>query len=148
MSGTAIALPPPRHPALVRTARAVAECFFSAPGREAPPARLDWVAAELEDVAVHAGARGLWTVRVVAFLLAYLAPLFVRRVGHLASLSLPLRALALARMEASAAAPLVLALKAVLCTVYYEHPEVAAEVGWDGWAPGGVGRVDPEGKAP
>jgi hypothetical protein len=80
-------------------------------------------------------------MRVVAFFLALLAPLFVRRVGHVASLSLPARTVALQRMEAGPAAPLVLALKAVLCTVWYEHPEVAAEVGWTGHSTGRIDRV-------
>lgn len=129
----------------MRTARAVAESVFSTPGREVPADRLDWVASEFEDIAAHAGARGRWLMRIVAFALSFLAPLFVGRLGHVANLPLPLRTLALARMEAGVAAPLVLALKVVLCTVYYEHPDAAREVGWTGWAPQTLTRVNPRG---
>lgn len=138
--------PAPRHPGLVRTARAVAESLFSAPDRIAPPARLDWVAAELEDIAFHAGPRGLLIMRLAAFALAVIAPLFVRRVGHVAALPLPARTVALERMEHSFLAPLVMALKAVLCTVWYEHPEVAAEVQWTGYSTGRIDRVGPRGQ--
>lgn len=140
-------LPAPRHPGLVRTARAVAESLFSAPDRIAPPSRLDWVAAEVEDIAFHAGPRGLLIMRLVAFALALVAPLFVRRLGHVADLPLPTRTVALERMEHSFAAPLVMALKAVLCTVWYELPEVAAAVAWTGYSTGRVDRVDPAGKS-
>jgi HAMP domain-containing protein len=131
----------PQYPALRRTARAVAESLFSAPGSEAPADRLDWVAAEVEDIAVHAGPRGLLVMRVVAALLSVLAPLWVRRFGTVAALALPARTVALQRMEDSFAAPLVLALKAILCTVWYEHPDVAREVGWTGHSTGRIDRV-------
>ena len=121
----------------------MAESLFSDADRAPPDDRLDWVASELEDIAYHAGGRGLWTMRLVAFALAIVAPLFVRRVGTLASLPLATRTLALQRMEASFAAPLVLALKAVLCTVWYEHPEAAAQVGWTGHQTGSIARVLP-----
>jgi hypothetical protein len=134
---------PSRFPTLHRTARAVAESLFSTPDRRAPDARLDWAASELEDIAFHAGSRGLSTMRLVAFVLSLVAPLFVMRLGSLSALPLPLRTIALERMEASFAAPLVLALKAVLCTVWYEHPDAAAEVGWTGHSTGSIARVSP-----
>jgi hypothetical protein len=132
-----------QHPALFRTARAVAESLFSAPDKAVPPQRLDWVASELCDIALHAGPRGFWTMRLLAFVLSLVAPLFVGRLGHVAALALPARTAALERMEASFAAPLVLALKAVLCTVWYEQPEIAAEVGWTGHSSGSIDRVEP-----
>lgn len=132
-----------RYPQLNRTFRAVAESLFSAPDRIAPGDRLDWVADEAEDMAAHAGARARLVMRTVALLLALIAPLFVRKLGHVASLSLPARTVALQRMESSLAAPLVLALKALLCTVWYEHPDAAAEVQWTGHSTGSIARVKP-----
>ena len=75
-----------RYPALNRTVRAVAESLFSAPDKEIPGDRLDWVAGEVEDIAAHAGPRARFVLRVTAWLLALPAPLFIRRLGHVAAL--------------------------------------------------------------
>jgi hypothetical protein len=35
-------------------------------------------------------------------------------------------------MERTFLGPLLLALKTILCILYYEHPDAAAEIGFDG----------------
>ena len=50
----------------------------------------------------------------------------------LRSMPLELRIRVLDRMERSFAGALIVALKAALCIVYYEHPGAAAEIGFDG----------------
>jgi hypothetical protein len=61
-----------------------------------------------------------------------LAPLMIRRFGSLAAMSLPDRIRALERFEGSALSPALLAVKALLSVHYYEHPDAAREVGFDG----------------
>ena len=67
----------------------------------------------------------------MVLLVSRLAPLFIGRVVTLGALSLPDRIRALTRLEERFGEPL-LAVKAMLCLVYYEHPDAAREVGFDG----------------
>jgi hypothetical protein len=105
--------------------RVVAEALFyrSAP---VPSARLEFLERETKALLSAAGRRARTLFVLCLFGLIVLAPLWVRRLPPLGRLSLPLRILALARMEANPyTAPLVLAIKAALCVIYYEQPGVA-----------------------
>ena len=64
-------------------------------------------------------------------LVSLLAPFFIGRLATLGSLSVPERIRALTRLEERFGEPL-LAVKAMLCLLYYEHPDAAREVGFDG----------------
>ena len=64
--------------------------------------------------------------------MSVVAPLLSRRFGTLASLSPTERVPALERFERSGLAPSLLAVKALLAVHYYEHPDAAREVGYDG----------------
>lgn len=98
-----------------------------------PPARerIDWLALEIEDLLARAGARSRWVIGLALFVVGMLAPLMIWRFVPLARLSLRDRARALERLEDRFGAP-VLAVKAMLCILYYEHPDAAREVGFDG----------------
>ena len=111
--------------------RIVAEAIFSS--RMGPPAseRLDWLCSEVNDFVWHAGGRVRWLIRLSLLALNILAPLTILRLPGLSRLQVKERARALARLEHTRAGAPVLAVKALLCMVYYEHPEVAQEVGYD-----------------
>jgi len=112
--------------------RAVAEAVFADEKGPPAPARLDWVMAELEDFLTRAGGRAALVLRAALLAVTVLAPLLVWSLPPLSRLPVARRVRALQRMEASFASAAVLAVKAFLCVLYYEHPEVQREVGFVG----------------
>lgn len=110
--------------------RAVAEALFHGRSRPAPPARLDWVAAEVVDILGYAGTRARLLFRLCLLMVQVLAPLSIGRLTSLGRLEVEARVRALGRLErTSLGAALVLAIKALLCTIWYEHPDAAREIG-------------------
>ena len=109
--------------------RAFAEALFST--EAGPPAaeRLDWLMKEMEEYLLLAGPGARVIFGLALFAVAWLSPLFIRRLPTLRSLEVTERVEALTRMEESFAAAPVLAVKAFLCVVYYEHPDVQREMG-------------------
>lgn len=97
-----------------------------------PPERVDWVCLELDDFLARASLRAFAIVALSLAAVSLVAPLLVRRFGALASLPLALRIEALERFERSALAPALLAVKALASIHYYEHPDAAREIGFDG----------------
>jgi len=114
--------------------RAFAEALFSTPAGPPPPDRIDWVSREMEDYLVRAGSRARWIFRLSLFALMWGAPLFVGALPTLRRLPVARRIEALTKMEESFIAAPVLAVKAFLCVVWYEHPDVQREVGYVGRA--------------
>ena len=84
---------------------------------------------EMADYLQRAGPRARFIFGLALFVVSWLSPLFIRRLPPLKSLEVAERVEALTRMEESFAAAPVLAVKAFLCVVYYEHPEVQREMG-------------------
>ena len=120
-----------------RAATAVIEAVFARAGESGevtpPPAeRVAWVTAEVEDTLARASGRSYAIVILSLFVVSVVAPILSRRFTTLASLSPSERVHALERFERSAFAPSLLAVKALLSVHYYEHPDAAREVGYDG----------------
>jgi hypothetical protein len=117
--------------ATLRALVAIAEAVFSR--QEAPPAaeRLAWIEREMEDFLARAGTRSRIMFSVMVWLTTLIAPLLSKRFVPLYLLPLGERVRALALLERRFSEPL-LAVKALLCLVYYEHPDAAREVGFDG----------------
>lgn len=92
---------------------------------------MDWLALELEDFLARSGAQTRLVFRLSLFAVSVLAPLSIGRFRSLASLPVAERARALGSLEDRFGPP-VLAVKALLCVLYYEHPDAAREVGFDG----------------
>lgn len=114
--------------------RAFAEALFSTPDGAPPAGRLDWLTAELDDYLDKAGARARLVFGLSLFAVAWVAPLLIFKWPTLTRLDRLTRIRALERMEASFLSAAVLAVKAFLCVVYYEHPDVQREVGHVGHA--------------
>lgn len=117
--------------------RAVIEAVFARAGEGgepvAPPAaRVAWVSAELDDFLARVTFRARAVVLLSLVAITVLAPLVARRLGAFSSLPLRDRVDALERLERGAFAPALLAVKALLSLHYYEHPDAAREVGFDG----------------
>ncbi len=88
--------------------------------------------AELEDFLARAGARTRFLYGAAVLALTVLAPLVIGRLPPLGRLPVRERARALSVLEHSRFGAPVLAVKALLCVLYYEHPDAAREVGFDG----------------
>jgi hypothetical protein len=120
-----------------RAVRAVIEAIFAREGKDGdvtppPEERVAWVAGEIDDFLARASARTYAIVLLSLIVVSVVAPLFVRRFGSLAKLSPRDRVEALERFEKSGLAPALLAVKALVSVHYYEHPDAAREVGFDG----------------
>jgi hypothetical protein len=125
------------RPAARRSLRAFIEALFAREDEAGdlvlpPSERTAWVCDELDDFVARASIRTYLVVVLSLFVVDIVAPLFVRRFGRLAGLEPELRIHALERLEKSSLSPVLLAVKAVVCIHYYEHPAAAREVGFDG----------------
>jgi hypothetical protein len=119
---------------MARDAWYVAEALFATEAGPPAPARLGWLVAELSDFLARIGSRARWSFRLAMWALVWFAPLRIGRLPPLARLSRAERLDALERLERAGMpqAAAIFAVKAVLCILYFEHPEAAAEIGFDG----------------
>ena len=108
-------------------ARAVAEALFATEDGPADPARIEWVSAELMDFMARAPGRARLLLSLSLFALMWVAPFFVWALGPLSSMKLEDRAEALDRVEKSLIGPAALASKAMLCLLWFEHPDTQRE---------------------
>lgn len=119
---------------MLRSLRAFAEALFSTEEGPPPAERLDWLMGEMREYLQRAGPGARVIFGLALFAATWLSPLFIWRLPTLRNLEIPQRIEALTRMEESFASAPVLAVKAFLCVVYYEHPDVQREVGHVGSA--------------
>jgi hypothetical protein len=110
----------------------VAEALFTTDEGPPPEERLDWLCDELDDFFAHAGGRALFVFRLCMLAISVLAPLLCMRLPPFRGLPREDRFRALERMERSALALAVFGAKTTLCIVYYEHPDAARAIGFDG----------------
>ena len=110
----------------------IAEALFTTTAGPPPAARLHWLCLEMRDFLSRAGGRARLLFRLALFLATWIAPLWILRLPPLGLLNREQRIDALNRLEASTLGPPLFALKAIVSLVYYEHPEAAAELGFDG----------------
>lgn len=120
----------PRHPVSPGTlarARVFAEGLFSTEDGAPDPARIEWLLRELEDFLGRAGGNARLVLGACLFACNILAPLFIWRMPTLADLDPESRALALERVEQTALGPIALGPKAILCMLWFEHPDTQRE---------------------
>jgi hypothetical protein len=113
-------------------ARAFAEALFTPEGGSLPGARLEWLVDELDDFVRHAGreARTVLTSSLAA--IAAAVPLALGVARSFASLSVDERVRGLERVERTPLGLAILGAKAMVCIVWYEHPESARDIDHDG----------------
>jgi hypothetical protein len=115
----------------IRAARCVAEALFARESGPPPAARLDWMARDLGDFFGHVTLRARLLFRACVATVFWLAPLLVAKLPPLSRLPIDARIAALHRLERTPLSLALLGAKAILCIVYYEHPDAADEIGWD-----------------
>lgn len=113
-------------------ARVVAEAMFHRDEGRVPAERLDWLSEDFVDFLEQAGPRSELIIGGALHVATWLAPLVVGKRPPLSRLSIVERIEALERLEKTPAGLPLLALKAVMCTIYYEHPDARSEIGIDG----------------
>lgn len=118
-----------RSMAWLDDARAFADTLFSTDQAPVPAARLDWLMDELRDFVHHAGPRTEVLLRGGLFVAEWAAPLTAKKLPPMSRLTRSDRQHALEALERTPAGLPILAVKAILCILYYEHPEVLAECG-------------------
>lgn len=106
---------------------AIAEALFATEAGAPDPQRVAWVCADFADFTSRASGRGRFILLLSVWFLTWIAPLVVWSFGPLGSLPLELRAKALERVEGSAIGFLALAPKAMLCMMWFEHPDTQRE---------------------
>lgn len=117
---------------MLLAARALAEALFATDAGPPPEERLEWLTRELDDFLARSGSRSRLLLRLSLLCVSVIAPFMIFRVGPLRALALDRRTEALERFERSRLALPLLAVKAILCVLYYEHPDAAREIGFDG----------------
>jgi hypothetical protein len=111
--------------------RAVAEAMFHREQGAPPRDRLDWLCADFEDFVERAGPRAELLMRGALMVAMWVAPLSIGKRPPLSRLDVAERCRALEAVEHTKMGLAVLALKAILCTIYYEHPDALAEIDVD-----------------
>ena len=120
-------------PRMRRATIALSEALFHTDAGPPPAERTAWLADELDDFLSRAGPRARLVYRLCLLAVSVLAPLRIGRLPPFRRLDAATRTRALARMERSAALGLaVLGAKTLLAILYYEHPDAAREIGFDG----------------
>lgn len=118
-------------PGSLASARVLAEGLFSTEDGPPPKERLDWMEADLGDFFGHTSRRAGWLFRACVFTVTTFAPLLIGRLPGLSRLTVEERVEALERMEQTLLSMPLLAAKAILSIVYYEHPDASRAIGWD-----------------
>lgn len=121
-------VPRPLRPAT----RAFAEALFFTDAGAPDPKRIDWLLDELDDYLARSGTRAQLVFQGAITALQTLAPLSDGKPVPLTMLSPEARAKAIEKFEETALGLAVLGAKAMLCLIWYEHPEVRADIGIDG----------------
>jgi len=112
-------------------ARAFGEALFSRDGTAPPSARMDWFEDDLSDFAEHLTPRARRLLSLCLAVPTWLAPPLVGKAGRLRALPVAERIDALNKLEHSPIGLALFATKAMTSLVYHEHPDAAAEIGWD-----------------
>lgn len=114
-----------------RDVRAFGEAVFSRDGAAPPEERMRWFVDDVDDFVAHLNLRAALLFRLCLFVATWLAPLVIGRLGSLSSLAMEDRIAALDALERTPASLALFGARAIASLVYYEHPDAAAELGWD-----------------
>jgi hypothetical protein len=107
-----------------RRARAIAEALFASADGPADAGRIDWVVRDFADFTAAVQPRSRFIFQLCVWILTWIAPFFVFKFGPLESLELDDRIRALERIERSPLGPSALGPKIMLCTIWFEHPQI------------------------
>lgn len=110
----------------------MASVLFATQEGPPPDARLNWTVYQVADILSRVRGRGALVYRLSLVVVSWVAPLLIFRLPTLRRLSFDQRVRALSRAEKSPLGLMLFAIKALLCITYYEHPDAALEISFDG----------------
>lgn len=111
----------------VRTLRAFAEALFHTAEGPADPSRIAWLVEDYVAFVRVASGNARAVQSLCLFALARLAPLVAGRFSRFAALDVATRVQVLERFEATPFGPAALGVKAILCMIWFEHPDTMRE---------------------
>lgn len=114
-----------------RAVRVIGEALFRRDDGAPPKERLDYLERDLDDFFGHVTLRARLLFRACVATMFWIAPLLIGRMPTMARLTVAERIEALERLERTPLSLALLGAKAILCIVWYEHPDSAREIGWD-----------------
>ena len=112
-----------------RHVRAVAEALFCRDEGPPPAGRIEWLCDDYADFIDKAGPRSELILGGALAVATWIAPVTIGKLPPLGRHDVATRCRALEALEKTKAGLPLLALKAMLCTMYYEHPDAAKEIG-------------------
>lgn len=118
----------------VRSLRAVAEVMFADERGVPPEEQIRWLCAETKKFVDDIGGKGRLVFRLGLFATDWVAPLFSLKLPPLRRMHWVERAIALKRYEASPLGLSLFAVKVFTSMIWFEHPDIAERVGFDGAA--------------
>ena len=124
--------PSPVPERVVRAVGRIAEALFH-DGTSAPPAdRIAWLCGDVRDFLGRATGRARFMFRLCIFVIVWVGPLWSFSLVPLTAMAIERRVEVLERMERGLLAFAFLGAKALLSMMYYEHPDAAREIGFNG----------------
>ena len=105
----------------------IAEALFASEAGPPPPERLQFLQDDLQDFLRHAGLRTRSLVKIALFGVDLVLPILMLK-RPLRYTPWEPRVQLLSRIENSIAGLPLLFIKAVLCLIYYEHPDAQEEL--------------------
>lgn len=121
---------------VVRACGRIAEALFHDGDAPPPAERIAWLEGDVRDFLGRATGRARLMFRLCVFVIVWLGPLWALSLPPLTRRSIASRIAVLERLERSPLGFAFFGAKALLCLMYYEHPDAARELGFDGHASG------------
>lgn len=97
-----------------------------------PENQMRWACHELDAMLNEIGGRGKFIFRASLLVVSLLAPLMIFRLPPIRRMSFEATAHALERFERSPLGMMLFAVQTMLCIVYFEHPDAAVTMDFDG----------------
>jgi hypothetical protein len=111
---------------------ALAEVIFAGDSGAPPASRIAWTVEQVRQFCREVGGKSVLVFRLALFGVSWVAPLLSGAIPPLRRHGIKRRETIVHRFEASIFGLSIFAVKAFLCMHYFEHPDVADEVNFDG----------------
>jgi hypothetical protein len=126
-----------------RDLAAIAEAMFATEAGAPPPERVEWLVRQMADFLRRAGLRTRFVLKSSIAAVTHGAPLLAGQRGPFRALPLAARLHGLEKAERSPLGLACFAVKAMTCILWFEHPDSAAEIGFDGGCAADTQRANP-----
>ncbi len=115
-----------------RNLAALADVMFADDSGAPPSARIDWTVRQVAEFCRRVGGKAVFIFRLALWAISWVGPLMFFSLPPLRRHTFERRAEIMHRFERSPFGLALFAVKAFLCMHYFEHPDVAEEVHFDG----------------